>query len=312
MGKEFNEQVGREFWDLYLDIAKGLDPILPPDWPLPKFRRRDQAKEKMRVILRPIIAERRLHPDEYDDFLQDLITKPDKNGDLLEEEEIIGLLLALMFAGHETTAGQGAWTIIQLLQNPEYMALVQEEIDENLPYGATIDHKVMAQLPHLAWAVRETERMRPSADMQMRYVDQAIEVGGFVIPEGWQVQTGAEVAHFLPDLFESQEQYDPLRYAPDRKEDKQQRFTLIGFGGGTHKCAGMNFANTEMSIITALLFQQFDVELITKDPSINRSLGANRPTETWVRYHRKPVDEMVSVEAVSAANATEAILGENA
>jgi sterol 14alpha-demethylase len=91
----------------------------------------------------------------------------------------------------------------------------------------------------------------------------------------------------LPDFWENPEQYDPLRYAPDREEHKQHRFSLIGFGGGTHKCMGMNFANNEMMIITALLFQQYEVELLTKAPAIRRGMGANRPTETWIHYRTR-------------------------
>ena len=49
----------------------------------------------------------------------------------------------------------------------------------------------------------------------------------------------------------------------------------------------MNFANNEMMIITALLFQQFDLELVTKNPQVDRSMGASRPEKTLLRYTRK-------------------------
>src|SRR5437879_13408547 len=97
----------------------------------------------------------------------------------------------------------------------------------------------------------------------------------------------AGLAQRLGSLFTNPEKYDPLRYAPGREEDRQHRFSLIGFGGGTHKCAGMNFANNEMMIITALLFQQFDLELITKDPRVDYGLGAARPEKTYIRSKRK-------------------------
>ena len=88
-------------------------------------------------------------------------------------------------------------------------------------------------------------------------------------------------------MFEEPDYYDPLRFAPDRAEDKADRFTLIGFGGGGHKCTGMNFANTEIAVITTLLLQQFDLSLATPKPGVARGTGANRPTPTLVRYRRK-------------------------
>ena len=292
LGAEVHKQLGREFWNLYIDLAKGLDRLLPPNLPLPKFIRRDRAKAKLKAILQPVIAERRQNPERYDDFLQDLVNKRYPDGRLAEEDLIVNLLLGLMFAGHETTAGQASWTIILLLQNPEYLRLVQQEIQQVASYGTHIDPHRLLQLDHISWAVREVERMRPSADMLMRTVEEDIEVGDYLIPKGWLVQVAQDIAHNLPALFESPATFDPLRFAPDRAEDKQNRFALIGFGGGTHKCTGMNFANTEMTIITALLFQQFDVELVTRHPQVQRGLGASRPSMTVVRYRRKPKSQL--------------------
>ena len=287
MGEEFQRTVGREFWDLYAVLGAALDPLIPPNWPIPKYIRRDRAKARMIDILRPIIAERRAHPERYDDFLQDFINARDKNGNPLDDDEVISLILGFNFAGHETTTGQASWTLIQLMQNPWYLDLVRQEIDAHLPPGAVIDTQVMKAMPHIHWAIRETERMRPSAEMLMRYVMEDIEFGDYVVPQGWLVQTSAIVSHFLPEIFTDPFKYDPLRYAPGREEDKVSRFALIGFGGGIHKCAGMNFANQEMFVITSLFFQQFDAELLTPDPQVERGLGASRPTETRIRFRRK-------------------------
>ncbi len=114
MGERFQEEAGPEFWELYADLAKGLDPVLPPNLPLPKFWRRDRAREKMTAILRPIIEERRANPDDYNDFLQDFVNShyTDTN-EPIEDEVLLNLMLGLMFAGHETTAGQAAWNVIR-------------------------------------------------------------------------------------------------------------------------------------------------------------------------------------------------------
>lgn len=303
LGPEVHQRIGREFWDLYVHLGRSLDPVLPPHWPLPKFIRRDRARARMLEILRPIIAERRQHGDQYDDFLQDLVTKKHPDGREYEEELIVNLLLGLMFAGHETTAGQAAWTVILLLQNPDYLARVQQEIERVAPYGVHIDPKRFMQLEHISWAVREVERMRPSAEMLMRTVHEDIEFGDYVVPAGWLVQVAQEVGHNLPALFDQPDRFDPLRYAPDRAEDKQDRFALFGFGGGVHKCTGMNFANNEMTIIAALLFQQFDVELVTLNPEIERGLGASRPQKTIIHYRRKSLTPTVEQDDVPLAAA---------
>jgi sterol 14-demethylase len=209
-----------------------------------------------------------------------------KDGRPVDDETIISLILALMFAGHETTSGQASWTIIQLLQNPAYLALVKQELAECLPVGTTIDGRVLASLEHVAWAVDETTRMHPSADILIRLAEEDIEMGDYRIPKGWVMFVTAGIAQRLPEWFAGPNDYDPLRFAPGREEDRQHRFTIIGFGGGVHKCAGMNFANTEMMMITTMLFQQFELELVTKDPGINYGLGASRPEKTVIKYRR--------------------------
>jgi sterol 14-demethylase len=288
MGADFHHRMGREFWDQYKVLSQGLDPVLPPNLPLPKFYRRDRAKAKLRALLEPVIAERRLNPEGYDDFLQEFVNARYADGTPVEDEVMLSLILGLMFAGHETTAGQAAWSIIQLIQNPWYLDRVREELERELPpEGIDMDGDVLRALEHVEWAVRETERMRPSVDLLLRYVEEEIEAGDYRIPAGWVVFVSPAVAHRLPEWFGDPECYDPLRFAPGREEDRRHRFALIGFGGGTHKCTGMNFAYNEMKIILALLFQQYDLELVTGEPRVLSGAGASRPSPTIVRYWRK-------------------------
>lgn len=287
MGEDFQREAGKEFWALYADLGRSLDLATPPDWPLPKNIRRNRAKARMREILEPIIAERRKHPERYNDFLQDFINTPLKSGRSADDETLSSLIRGLMFAGHETTAGQAAWTVIELLRHREAKERVQNEIDQYLPLGQTIDASILRKMENLAWSVREVERLHPSADIVMRYAEEDVEAGDYVVPKGWMVMVSAGVAHRLPTLFKDPDKFDPLRYAPGRAEDAQHRFALIGFGGGTHRCAGVNFANNEMMVITSLLFRQFDLELLDKNPKPVYNVGAARPEPTRAGYRRK-------------------------
>ncbi len=287
MGQEFRDQAGSEFWKNYLIIGKSLDPVLPPYLPLPKFIRRDQAKNRLRTMLQPIIAQRRANPDKYNDILQEYVNARYKDGRAVDDETLLSLILGLLLGGYETTAGQAAWTIIQLLQHAEYLQLVQQETAERLSPDREIDSKLLSSLKHTFWSVQETTRLHPSASMLIRQAEEDIEFGEYVVPKGWIVIISPGIVHKQTELFTDPDRYDPLRFAPDRAEDRRHRFSMSSFGGGMHKCAGMNFANNEMMIITALLFQQFDVELLTKNPGTTHSMGAARPEKTYLRYRRK-------------------------
>jgi sterol 14alpha-demethylase len=201
---------------------------------------------------------------------------------------IVSFIISLMFAGHETTSGQASWGLIQLLQHPEYLRVVLEEQAHALPRGQPITPETLRHLLHLLWALRETERTRPAAGLLMRYTVEPYEVGGYRVPAGWLTLIAPHLAHRLPEVFHEPARYDPWRFAPDREEDRQHRFALVGFGGGVHKCMGMHFATHEMAVIISLLLQQYHLELLTPDPQSRlEKMRAARPTPCWIRYQRR-------------------------
>jgi sterol 14-demethylase len=285
LGDEIHEMLGELFWQAYDDLSKALDPVLPPTWPLPKFIRRDRAKAYISGVLHPIVRERRAKPK--DDPFQLLVDAKMKDDTLPSEEVIVQLLMALLFAGHETTAGQASWTVIQLIQNPDYLENVRVEVDQVIPDIQSIDHNTLRNLKYVSMAVDETSRMCPSAETIMRTVDADLTIGEITIPAGWMVQTATAVDHFRADLFENPNQYDPLRFSPERKEHRKEKNAILSFGGGLHKCAGMNFANMEMSLIAALLVKQYDLEILSGESKIERGLGSSRPSKTVLRYKKR-------------------------
>jgi sterol 14-demethylase len=300
IGPNFRAELGEEFWDHYRDISLSLDPVLPPTLPLPKFKRRDRAKKEIKRILMGLIDKRRQHPDQYDDLITALLTTPLKDGTTLSDQTIVDIFTGLIFAGHETTAGQAAWLLALLLQHPDYLDLVKDEISAHVRYGAELDGHTLSKLEHLYWAIDETTRMRPSADTQLRTVEEPMTFGPYEIPAGWRVMVNAINSHNLPDVFDKPEQFDPLRFSPERGEGKNT-YAIVGFGGGIHKCTGMNFAKNEMAIIAARFFQQFHAELLSNDIRVVSGHGANHPSPVWVRYQRKRLTELTDQATIQEA-----------
>lgn len=270
------------FWAQYDVLGASLDPLLYK-LPLPKFIRRDIAKKRVRQILQPLIDERRANP--MDDGFQRLLDQPDGNGEQLPDDIVAAFFSALMFAGHETTAGQAAWSVIHVAHHKEIMQQIRAEAEAALGDSDEVDHVAMRNMPLVDAAVKETGRMRPSAETLFRAAEEDIELDGYTIPEGWLMMTSTAAAHFLPDYFENPHDYDPQRYLK-RKEGRGHQ--LITFGGGMHTCTGKNFASAEMAIITALLFRDFEVELVTpyEDIDVVRT-SSSRPGKAIIHYKRR-------------------------
>ncbi|MEM7118996.1 MAG: cytochrome P450, partial [Chloroflexota bacterium] len=303
IGPDFEAELGEAFWQDYDDISHSIDPITPAHWPLPKFWRRDRAKVRIQARLKELIARRHETPEAYDDLITQIFEQSKKDGTAMTDDEIVRLFMGLIFAGHETTAGQAAWNVILLLQHPNYLQLVKDEIATQTEPGQPLDGRVMRGLQHIYWAIDETSRLRPSAPMQLRIVEEPIEFGDYVVPAGWLLRVSSATSHYLEDVFQKPDTFDPPRFSRERGEGKNS-YNIISFGGGMHKCTGMNFANNEMAVITTLLFQQFDVELVTENPQILIGVGANRPTETIIRYRRKETGRGEEASVQETVNTT--------
>ncbi|MBC6472094.1 MAG: cytochrome P450 [Hormoscilla sp. GM102CHS1] len=96
------------------------------------------------------------------------------------------------------------------------------------------------------------------------------------------------VSHRLPDCFHFPNRYDPDRFTPDRAEDRKSPYTLIGFGGGRHRCIGQAFAYQQVKVIWTVLLRQFELELVHQNYEPDYSTFVVGPRQPClIRYRRK-------------------------
>lgn len=288
MGQEIRRRMA-DFLPLYEALARGMDFVLPPHLPLPRFRRRDRARRELNEMIRPVIAERQAHPERYDDFLQTIIAGRYSEDGVEADETIVGLALMTVFTAYITTAAQSAWSLVQLLQHPDYLAEVLDEQEEVLGGdAANVSAETLGRMERLEWALKETQRMHPVMSHYARYNAQAYEWQGYHMPKGWLTFVCPAVSHRLPEVFSRPDSYDPRRFAPERAEDQRRPYSLIGFGAGLYRCPGAAFGTNEMKCILSLLLQRFELELLDGAPRRDFEMGVIRPRPPCrVRYRRR-------------------------
>ena len=265
LGSDFRSRLGGEFFSDFRRFSGGMEPILPLWLPLPKLLKSQQAKRKLHRVLGELIRTRRQQPVDPPDFLQTLIEARFSDGRPLDEEMVINLILLLVWAGHETTAGHISWALIDLLQHPDYLHTVVDEQDALIGDRQDVTMADVRQLVRMDWAVKETERLHPVAYILMRMAAEDLEIDGFQVPQGTRVFAAPSISHRMPDVFPEPERYVPERFSPGRDESRNQH-SLIGFGGGIHRCAGVNFAYLEMKVALSLLLQHYEFSLLDPNP----------------------------------------------
>ncbi|RMF17739.1 MAG: cytochrome P450, partial [Candidatus Dadabacteria bacterium] len=263
LGKEFREHLTSEFAAVYKDLEHGVSPIavMNPHLPLPAFRRRDRARVKLGQMIGGIIDARRAQDVVGDDFMQTLMDARYKDGRAPTSEEITGILIALMFAGHHTSSVTAAWTMLELLRHPAILQRVLDELDCALGDAADFSFDALRKLDLLERVVKETLRLHPPLIMLTRRVMHDFEYKGWVLPKGFYAVVCPNVSHMVPEEFANPERFDPDRWLPERGEITSP-FKWVAFGGGRHKCTGNAFALMQIKTIFAVLLRNFRFESV--------------------------------------------------
>jgi sterol 14-demethylase len=183
-----------------------------------------------------------------------------EDGTKLSDDVIAGILLTLLFAGQHTSAVMATWLGVLLMKNPEHYAAVRREADNVLGDVALVTK--LKRMRQMEYCLKESERLYPPLVMLMRKTRQTFEAQGVTIPPGNLVLVSPGVCHREPLVFRQPDVFDPDRFAPPREEDRKTPYSLIGFGGGRHRCIGMSFAHQQIKVIWGILLQRFEFELL--------------------------------------------------
>ena len=171
-----------------------------------------------------LIEERRREPQH--DLITALATDPDSQ---LSNDEIIALIVVLMFAGHETTTGLLGTTFLALAENPDQRTLLRDQPD-------LIDN-----------AIDEFLRFDPPAQVAVRTTTGPVQAGETAIPAGANVALMIGAANRdvrrWPDA-------DQLRI--DRPDPKP-----LSFGHGIHHCLGAALTRLEMRVAVPAFLETF-------------------------------------------------------
>ncbi len=209
--------------------------------------RRDRAaaqrfEERKRAVDEIVYAEigrRRADPDlaERDDVFSALLLARDEEGVALTDGEVRDELLTLLLAGHETTATGLAWTFDLVLHDARVQARAREGDDR-----------------YLDAVIKESLRIRPVIPGVGRVVrERPFPIGGYVVPVGIEINPSIRTIHRRGDLYRSPRTFAPERFLDD---DAPDTYTWVPFGGGTRRCLGASFAQTEMRVVLARVLER--------------------------------------------------------
>jgi sterol 14-demethylase len=299
IGPRFREELDAGFARLYHDLERGTDALafVDPYLPIESFARRDQARLALVELVQAIMNRRAAAgpPTGGDwDMLDVLMVIKDESGEpRFTADEITGMFISMMFAGHHTSSGTAAWTLIELLRHPGAMAQVVAELDDLYADGREVSFQALREIPFLESTLKETLRLHPPLILLLRVAKQPIEIGGYAVAPGTMVGASPAVSNRIAADFPDPDAFDPARYLEPRQEDLINRWTWIPFGAGKHRCVGSAFAMMQLKAIFSVILRDYEFEMAQpsatyRDDITKMVIQLEQPCRVRYRRRRQP------------------------
>jgi len=230
------------------NLKKG---ILPWKQPL------DYKVQLAKMIVEDVNAIRARMDDSESHLLSVFARSKYDDSSFLEMEKIISESIALMVAGHETSAATFAWMMVWMLKKPDVVQKIREEIAESMQKEGHFDPLIVSELPYITACLNESQRLSPSAPATVRWLTKDKKLGKWLMPAGTCVSPCMYLTQRRKDIYGEH----ALEFRPERWLDgscKPKPWEFFPFGGGRRACAGMAQARQQIRIIIGEIARRVD------------------------------------------------------
>ncbi|PQE14947.1 cytochrome p450 protein [Rutstroemia sp. NJR-2017a WRK4] len=242
--------------------------LLPDSIAGPVLRHHRNSRNKVGRVLRY---------EDTDSARQDTVFHTIRDSDLPPEEKKLNRLAdegnILIGAGSETTAQTLAVLFFYLLENPEMITRLRDEIsgvEGDITWGK------LEKLPFLSGCVTEALRIGSVAAIRLPRTSptEDLKFKKWTIPAGTPTSMTNIYIHHSPVVFPSPLKFDPTRWMQSKSDPEHglEKY-FLPFSKGSRACVGMNLAYAELYLTTALLIKRFDFQLFettARDVKIHR------------------------------------------
>ncbi|MGH7291414.1 MAG: cytochrome P450, partial [Myxococcota bacterium] len=201
---------------------------------------RDTGAHWLVEYITKLVTEKRADPGS-EGLLAELIRKSAEDGSILSDEDLIGIGVLLLFAGHDTTMAMIGLSALTLLTHPLQR---QDLVEHPEKIGAAVE-ELLRYLTIVQFGLGRTAK-------------EDLEIAGQAIAKGDLVVVAMPAANRDPRVFDRPDEFDITR-----EHNAQVAFG----GGGAHFCLGAHLARNEIRTMMGELATRFpDVEIVG-DPS---------------------------------------------
>jgi cytochrome P450 len=231
---------------------------------LPADRALDRSVDELLLAVEGFIerAKARLEsePERYEEpenLLEGMLAAQRAEG-TFTDQEIVGNVLTLLFAGEDTTAHTLGWTIWLLASHPEVQPpLAAEAIDVLDGEPIPTSYESTERLAYADAVLRESMRLKSVAPISGVEPTEDRTICDTHIPAGSRLVLMQRHAGRGPTGREAE--FYPERWLEDSDETRAPK--SLAFGAGPRFCPGRNLAVLEAKAALAMIARNFEIEL---------------------------------------------------
>uniref|UniRef100_A0A453GV66 Steroid (22S)-hydroxylase n=1 Tax=Aegilops tauschii subsp. strangulata TaxID=200361 RepID=A0A453GV66_AEGTS len=208
----------------------------------------------------------------------------------LSKEQILDLLLSLLFAGHETSSVALALAIFFLEGCPKAVKELRGEHLEiarrqKLRGECKLSWEDYKEMVFTQCVINETLRLGNVVRFLHRKVIRDVHYNGYDIPSGWKILPVLAAVHLDSSLYEDPNSFNPWRWKQGNTSAMTHNSNFMPYGGGTRLCAGSELAKLEVAIFLHHLVLNFRWELAEPDQAFVYPF-VDFPKGLPIRVHR--------------------------
>jgi cytochrome P450 len=176
-------------------------------------------------------------------------------GESFSDEQIVDHMSFLMMAAHDTTTSTLTSMVYELARHPEWQEQVREECAGRS--GDALGFDELDALDRTGRVMKEILRMYPPLPVIPRMAEADTEFAGYRIPKGSMCVISPIHTHRMAEWWTEPDRFDPDRFSPERAEDQRHTHSWVPFGGGSHMCLGLRFAEAQVKLVMHQLVRRY-------------------------------------------------------